>query len=137
MTDIIHIQNIENKIIHIEDIKKYIQENNNEVLILTPKENYITKNYITKNYITEKHLIMTNIKGSKIKECIIKNKETIIINSNDTSYSSIVHDIWKSMPIEKMLENTTFNIKDTNETEKGYHWCPNINKSYQGKDAEA
>ena len=114
MTELIRIPNIEN----------YIQEIINGELILTPK----------KQYITENELNMTLFLHSKIEECIIKKGEDII--STKTKYLSLLVDIWKSMPTQKILQTTTFNFKLTNENGvKGYKWCDDINMSVQHKDA--
>lgn len=117
MTEIIRIPNIEN----------YIQEIIDGELILTPKK-------ITPENITENELYMTCITNSKIEECIIKKEEkNITINKN---YRSILIDIWKTMPTQQILQNTSFNFKLTNENgKKGYKWCSNINMSFQNKDA--
>ena len=114
MTETIRIQNINN----------YIQEIIDGTLILTPKKEYITDNEINN----------INIKKSKIQECLISNKNVII--STNTYYRSILNDIWKSMPTQKILQHTTFNVKLTNENgEKGYTWNSDINMSVQNKDA--
>lgn len=113
MTELIRIPNIEN----------YTQEIINGDLILTPK----------KQYMTENELNITQITNSTIEECLIKKEEPISIN---TSYRSVLVDIWKSMPSQKILQTTTFNFKLTNENgEKGYKWCDDINMSFQNKDA--
>ena len=40
------------------------------------------------------------------------------------------------MPVQQILQTTTFNFKLTNENrEKGYQWCDNIRMSFQSKDA--
>lgn len=115
MTEVIRIQNIEN----------YTQEIINGELILTPK----------KQYMTENELNMTHITHSTIEECIIKKEEAII--STNTNYRSVLVDIWKSMPSQKILQTTTFNFKLTKETgEKGYKWYDDINMSFQSKDAK-
>ena len=113
MTELIRIPNIEN----------YTQEIINGELILTPK----------KQYMTENELNITQIANSKIEECIIKKEEEII--SINTSYRSVLVDIWKSMPSQKILQTTTFNFKLINENgEKGYKWCDDIHMSFQNKD---
>ena len=115
MTEIIRIPNIEN----------YDQSIMDGVLILTPKRYCITESEIN-------NLIL---KKSVIKECVIKDGNTII--SNKTLYRSILIDIWKSMPTQLILQHTTFNIKLSYETgAKGYAWCPDINMSFQGKDSK-
>ena len=114
MTELIRIPNIEN----------YTQEIINGELILTPK----------KQYMTENELNMTQITHSKIEECIIKKEEENI--STSMSYRSVLVDIWKSMPSQKILQTTTFNFKLTKENgEKGYKWCDDIHMSFQSKDA--
>ena len=114
MTELIRIPNIEN----------YTQEIINGELILTPK----------KQYMTENELNMTQIKHSTIEGCIIKKEQENI--STNTSYRSVLVDIWKSMPTQKILQTTTFNFKLTKENgEKGYKWCDDICMSFQNKDA--
>ena len=112
------------EIICIPNIADYSQEVINGNLILTPK----------KQYMTENELNMTQITHSTIKECIIKKEEAII--STNTSYRSVLVDIWKSMPTQQILQTTTFNFKLTKEIgEKGYKWCDDIHMSFQNKDA--
>jgi len=112
------------EIVRIPNIEKYTQEIINGELILTPKENYITEDELNRSILN----------SSKILNCIVKNGEEII--SNKTKYRSILTDIWKSMPTQKIFQNTTFNFKLTNENNKdGYHWCNKINMSFQDKNA--
>ena len=112
------------ELIRIPNIKNYTQEIINGELILTPK----------KQYMTENELNMTQITHSTIEECIIKKEEENI--STNTSYRSVLVDIWKSMPTQKILQTTTFNFKLTKEIgEKGYKWCDDIHMSFQNKDA--
>ena len=114
MTELIRIPNIEN----------YTQEIINGELILTPK----------KQYMTENELNITSIIHSKIEECLIKKEDEII--STKTSYKSVLVDIWKSMPTQKILQTTTFNLKLTNENgKKGYNWRNDIHMSVQNKDS--
>ena len=115
MTELIRIPNIEN----------YTQEIINGELILTPK----------KQYMTENELNITQITNSTIEECLIK-KEEETISINKTSFRSVLVDIWKSMPTQKILQTTQFNFKLTNENGiKGYHWCHAISMSFQDKNA--
>lgn len=114
MTGVIRVPNIEN----------YMQEIINGELIITPKKIYITENEIG----------MTNLTGSKIEECLIKQREDII--STKTNYRGIVVDIWKSMPIEKIKQTSTYKIKSTNENGfKGYNWSADLNISFPDKNA--
>lgn len=101
--------------IHIPNIENYTQEIINGVLILTPKNIFVTKEELEKTDLTK----------SSILECEIKNNEDIISKGN--SYREILIDTWKSMPTQKILQTTTFNFKLTNENgEKGYKWCKEI-----------
>ena len=112
------------EIIRISNIETYTQEIINGVLILTPK----------KQYITENEFNMTSFTHSTIEECEIKKEEEIL--STGKSYRSILVNIWKTMPTQKILQTTTFNFKLANENGKnGYRWCDDINMSFQAKDA--
>ena len=114
-----------NEVIRIPNIENYIQEIINGELILTPRI----------IYITEIELDTQDLKHSKIEECIIK-KGQEIISINKKNYRPILHDIWKSIPTQRIIENTTFNVKETNEHGiRGYNWCPYINLSVQDKDS--
>ena len=113
-----------NEVIRIPNIDKYTQEIINGELILTPK----------KQYITENELNMTVIKKSSIEECLIKIEDETISTKN--KYQSVLVDIWKSMPTQKILQTTTFNFKLTNENgEHGYNWNDSIRMSFQSKDS--
>jgi hypothetical protein len=114
------------EIIRIPNIEKYTQNIINGELILTPIEKYITQDELSR----------TILKHSKILECVVKKGEEII--SNKTKYRQILHDIWKSMPAQKILQTTEFNIKLTNEDNNpgGYLWCPELHFSVQDKDTK-
>ena len=112
-------------IIRIPNINNYHQAIINNELILTRIYNYIS--------IDE--LLDSNLSNSKINYCIITDIDGEII-SNTNKYFRILIDIYKSLSASFILQNTTFNIKLTNENgNKGYRWCPEINMSVQGKDA--
>lgn len=113
-----------NEPIQIPNIDDYTQEIIDGTLILTPK----------KKYITEDELNMLSFSKSSILECIVKKNDEII--SKNKKYRSILVDIWKSMPTQKILQTTTFNFKLTNENgKKGYNWVDEIKMSFQGKDS--
>jgi len=113
------------ELIRIPNIENYTQEIINGELILTPKQ----------KYITETELDATHITHSSIIECVIRKGEENI--STNKKYRSVLVDIWKSMPTQKILQNTTFNFKLTNENgEKGYFWDPDINMSFQSKNSK-
>ncbi len=112
------------EIIRIPNIEKYTQQIINGELILTPKE----------IYITEDEFNGIKLNSSKILDCIVKNREEII--SMKLRYRSILDDIWMSMPTQKILQTTTFNMKLTDENGlDGYNWFPALNLSIQNKDA--
>lgn len=114
-------------IIKIPNINNYRQEIINNELILTPIYNYISLD----------ELLNIDLSYSKIIYCSInenENENEIISSSNN--YSSILIDIYKSLPASFILQNTTFNIKLINEKgNKGYIWYPEINMSVQRKEA--
>jgi len=119
------MKNNMDNIIRIPNINNYHQAIINNELILTRIYNYIS--------IDE--LLDSNLSNSKINYCIITDIDGEII-SNTNKYFRILIDIYKSLSASFILQNTTFNIKLTNENgNKGYRWCPEINMSVQGKDA--
>jgi len=115
MSDIIRVVNVEN----------YTMEFINGDLIFTPKQINITE---------DEELILELVPTSRIDKCIITHKDEIISNFQK-SYRPILIDIWKSMPAQKILQTSSFNIKLTNENDlNGYKWCPEINMSVQAKE---
>jgi hypothetical protein len=120
------------EIIRIRNIINYTQEIIDEDLILIPKNRIITSQFEFLNNYNH------SFNSSTIVECIIindKNKE--IISNHQTKYTSILQDIWKSMPTQLIIQATTFNFKLTNENgNKGYKWCPELMMSYQRNDAK-
>jgi hypothetical protein len=112
------------ELIRIPNIETYTQEIINGELILTPK----------KQYMTENELNMAMITNSQIIECLIEKEDEIISTNN--KYRAVLVDIWKSMPAQKILQTSTFNILLTKENgAKGYKWCDDIHMSFQNKDA--
>jgi hypothetical protein len=114
-------------IIRIPDIQKYNITFEDNILVLTPK--------ITYKVVTEDELYLINLLHSTIIKSVILNEDEII--SEKTKYASILIDIYKSMPIQKIVQNTSMNIKLTNENGKnGYIFHPELNISMQRKDAK-
>ena len=112
-------------IIRVANIEKYTIEFINGDLIFTPKETNISEDDLTRE------LVLT----STIHECVINTQRGETISKFQKSYRMILIDIWKSMPAQKILQTTSFNIKLTNENDlNGYKWCPEINMSIQAKD---
>ena len=121
-----------NNIIRIPNINNYHQAIINNELVLTPKYNYITLD----------ELLDKDLTNSKINYCIITDADAddeVISNSikyRKIKYSKILIDIYKYLPASFILQNTTFNIKLTNENgNRGYTWYSEINMSVQGKDS--
>ncbi len=115
------------EIIRVPNIEDYIQEIINGELILTPKYQYISK----------EDLQRTKLKYSSIIKCNIKNNKDNTISNSKKSYKDILIDIWVSMPTQQILQNTSFNLKLTNENgKKGYIWCEKIKMSIQNRDAD-
>ena len=116
-----------NNIIRIPNIDNYHQAIINNELVLTPIYNYITLD----------ELLDKNLTNSKINYCIITDTNTDNeVISNSIKYSKILIDIYKYLPASFILQNTTFNIKLTNENgNRGYTWYSEINMSVQGKDS--
>jgi hypothetical protein len=113
------------EIIRIPNIEKYTQEIITGELILTPKESYISEDQFNR----------TILNSSKILHCCVKNGSDLV--SDKLKYRSILDDIWLSMPAQKILQTTTFNIKLTDENGvKGYIWCTKLNLSIQTRDAK-
>ena len=109
----------------IPNISDYDLKTVNNVLIITPKTTYLSKDEFLNNDFT----------SSKILECEIKKSNNCII-SKKKKYKSILYDIWKTMTSSKILQNTTFNMKLTNEnSENGYVWYDDLKLSIQSKDA--
>ena len=110
--------------IKISNIDNYSIIIRNGEMILTP---IIRK-------ITDDELNIISLTHSNIIKTIIMNNEELISNKN--KYNSILIDIYKSMPTQKILQNTNMNIKLTDENgKKGYIFYPELNLSIQGKDA--
>ena len=116
-----------NNIIRIPNINNYHQAIINNELVLTPIYNYITLD----------ELLDKNLTNSKINYCIITDTNTDNeVISNSIKYSKILIDIYKYLPASFILQNTTFNIKLTNENgNRGYTWYSEINMSVQRKEA--
>jgi len=111
--------------ISIPNISNYDMKTVNNVLIITPKTIYLSKNEFLNNDFT----------SSKILKCEITKNNNLLI-SNNLNYKKILHNIWKTMTSSKILQNTTFNMKLTNENgENGYIWYDDLKLSIQSKNA--
>lgn len=116
---------IQQNIIRIPNIDTYTQEIIQNELVITPK----------KDYITENELYMLDMKHSRIIQCIVTDRLHEV--STQRKYASILIDIWRTMPSQKILQTTTCNVKLTNENGRnGYTWYEPIHMSFQRKDAK-
>ena len=108
-------------IIKIQNIDLYTQEIIDGTLILTLK----------RNYVSEDILLSKDLTNSNITYCKLNN-----IDLKKLKYKSILIQIYKDMPTNQILQNTTFNFKLNNiNGEDGYVWCNDIKMSMQNKDA--
>ncbi len=106
--------------IRIPMISNYIMEIIDDTLILTSKMKFITEMDINR-------ICLLN---SIILECKIDD-----IDVDRLKYKSILLYIFKQMPANLILQNTTFNIKLIETDENGYTWYKDIRMSIQGNDA--
>lgn len=122
--------------IQIKNINNYTIEIIDNTLILTPKMEPplppLPKPPLQS--ISEEELYRLSLSKSVITECHIKNNDVLI--SNKLKFRQILIDIWKTIPSQRILQNSTFNFKLSNENgANGYTWCPEINMSFQSKDS--
>ncbi len=106
--------------IKIPNISNYIMEIIDDVLILTPKNNFITEAELNRRDLTH----------SSILSCKINDEELTRLK-----YKSILIYIYKQMPSSLILQNTEFNIQLIETNENGYTWYKDLKLSIQGKDA--
>jgi len=118
-----------NQSITIPNIDNYHREIINNELILTPIYKYISLDELNRVNLTKAEIIYCLIKDS--------NDEIISDNKDKNNWFRILIDIYKSLSASFILQNTTFNIKLTNENgNKGYYWCDEIKMSIQHKDSK-
>lgn len=116
----------ENGIIEIFNIENYRLQIKNNTIILYPEY----------KYVTYEELLNTDITKSKILNCSVTNKLNEVI-SDKKKYRRVLLDIWKTMPTQKIIQNSSFNIKLTNENTKGYIYVDELKYSFQSKDAKS
>ena len=107
---------------------------NDSTIEYTEQNNALIIHSNKSNYITEEELLNTDLAYSKIKKSEIINNGNVI--SNKTKYTSLLINIWKSMNIEDVKENTKFNYKLGNQNgERGFDYYPDLGISIQLKDS--
>ena len=77
-----------------------------------------------------------SLTNTKIKTCkIYKKSNNEVISIDRKAFRTVLVDIWKSMPTQKIIQNTTFNIELENmEGNKGYTYHKDLKFSFQSKD---
>lgn len=71
---------------------------------------------------------------STILSCLISDRDGSEI-SGKTKYRGILVDIWKTMPVQQLLQNTGFNFKlEDMKGDKGYIWCKELKMSFQCRE---
>ena len=132
--------------LRIHDIHKYSQKIVNGNLVLTTTipniENYnleITDSILNlipkKLNISDDQINKTTFTKSNIMYCLITTKDDAFVTNKDT-YFEILEDIWKSMPIQLLLQNTSFDFKITKEKGfNGFWWNETLNMSLRLKNA--
>jgi hypothetical protein len=117
-----------NNIIRIPNICNYQHQIINNELVLTPISIF--------RLISLDELVNLNLTNSNIIDCIITDNDNEIVPLLNNTYRRILISIYRTLPASFILQNTTFNIKLTNESGyRGYTWHPEINMSIQGKDS--
>ena len=108
-----------NELIHDEKLTSKIK------LLLRPSE---TLNQCVNN------INIPCLRYSKILKCCVIKANDII--TNNKKYKSILIDILKSIPRNKILSTCKFKFKSTNEKGLyGYQWSQGLNMSIQSKDS--
>ena len=90
-----------------------------------------------KIYIRDSRLINKSmLLGATIRKYEIKDSDgEEILSGYAIPWSGLMRDIWKTMKTPEVLGNTSFNIKTTKTSEKGFIWNNHMSFSYQGKDS--
>jgi hypothetical protein len=116
------------------DVKELLEQNILDNKFTKVKTWLIEYDDIKHKYNREE-LINENISYSKIVKCKIWKNDDII--SKKTTYRSILIDIWKKMPIQKIFQNTSFNIKLTDENGgmDSYNYEPSLKFYFQNKSS--
>ena len=110
--------------IRIPNIANYTQEVVNGTLILTPRV----------IEVSDDNVMGFSLAKSKILSCLISNRDGSEITGK-TKYRGILVDIWKTMPVQQLLQNTGFNFKlEDMKGDKGYLWCKELKMSFQSRE---
>lgn len=108
--------------VEIEGISDYNIIIENDTMILKLKNTSVSE-------------ISQSLTNSKIINCTIKSGRKNI-SSKKNAYRTILVDIWKSMALQKIIQNTSFNIQLLDSRgESGYYFNKDLNFSFQSKDS--
>lgn len=108
----------------IPNIENYTMEIENSILTLIPKKINITDDQINK----------TNFSKSKILYSLVTTYDGVLI-SNKGSYFEILQDIWKTIPIQQLFQNSLFDFKMSYEKgHNGFWWNENLSMSIRLKN---
>jgi hypothetical protein len=108
----------------IPNIENYTMEIADSVLTLVPKRVNISEDQINKTCFTK----------SKILYCLVTTKEDALI-TNRCNFFEILEDIWKTMPTQKILQNTSYEFKMTAEKgHNGFWWNEKLSMSLRLKN---
>ena len=101
----------------------------------TKRKSWLIKYDDTKKIYKKDDLHKENFTHSKILKCKIWKNNKIITEKN--TYRRILIDIWKHMPLQKILKNTSFKIKLTNSNNniQGYNYVPSLKFLFQNKNS--
>jgi hypothetical protein len=83
-----------------------------------------------KEEVITHEILKKDLTFSKILDCVIDNKKPDVM-----SYRNILIHVFKKMNKEDILKHSSFNFKEE-EVYDGYHWCEDIQLSFQNKDAK-
>lgn len=121
------------EILCIKNIDRYTLEFNGNTLLVKPKAK-------TRQISIDEAMVMSFTK-SVVSFCEIRNTgvntwANKTVSSGRVKYKHILVDLFASLPAQKLLQDTSFNMKLTDEHGKnGYWWCSQIHMSVQSKDA--
>lgn len=84
---------------------------------------------------TEEPETLTN--SQIIESYVYDERESEVISSGKKKFCSILLDIWEKMPTQKIIQNTTLNIKLGDEEKRnGYIYSDKVKFSFQRKSAD-
>lgn len=108
----------------IPNIENYTMEIVDSVLTLVPKKINISDDQINKTCFTK----------SKILYSLVTTKDDALITNRGTFFE-MLEDIWRTMPTQKILQNTSYDFKMTHEKgHNGFWWNEKLSMSLRLKN---